>query len=418
MSLITPSFHKSFFYFLLYWVFEASSTLIKERLDAIYTDHENVNLLFELLNLACINISDLLAGFFVLITYITSKSEKTDSIPENKNNNSALNSSLIYTDISKRKNKYKLILMASLCEFISRFIEFFFFVIFGIKRIRGGEITWLISFDFLARIVFSHFLLKTKIFIHHRITIILIIISLCSMSVCAFIVLDEKDSRNWPYFISLGLKFIILSLGDVLNKRLFNEKFLLPHTLMFLRGIFNACMFIILIPIIIIIKNNKSEKLFKFWNINEDKNMNIFIQIFLFILYIFFFSFKIFCLMKVIYIFSPQYVAFLNQVFYLFLLLRCRINAKDNTAIIITDVFCLFIIIFSTLVFNEIIILNFCGLNENTKEALKLRESQEIDNIKASLKNEEDVNNSKSSLEDSTILMKSDYEDFKENHEF
>ena len=177
-------------------------------------------------------------------------------------------------------------------------------------------------------------------------------------------------------------------------------------------------MFIILIPIIIIIKNNKSEKLFKFWNINEDKNINIFIQIFLVILYTFLFSFKIFCLMKVIYIFSPQYVAFLNQVFYLFLLLRCRLNAKDNTAIIITDVFCLFIIIFSTLVFNEIIILNFCGLNENTKEALKLRESQEIDNIKASLKNEEDVNNSKSSLEDSTILMKSDYEDFKENHEF
>lgn len=401
MGIISVSFYKSYFYFLLFWILELSSTLIKEFLDQIYADHKKVNLLFELTNLICINGADLLAGILVIITFIQTKSTKSNESIEKKKKNT-IEQELIYNDLSIRRNKYSLLLIISILEFIARYLDFFFFVIFGIKRIRGGEISWLISIDFLSRIFFSSIFLKAKLFRHHIVTIILTILSLCTMSACAFIVIDGVDFGNWPYFFSIGLKFIILPLEDVLNKILFNEKFLLPHSLMFMRGIFNLLIFIIFIPAFIIIKSkHKNDNYFNFKH--KEKNVDIILQIFLVFLYIFLYSFRIFCVMKVIYIFSPQHVAFLNEVFYLFLLLRCRIRAKDYLSIIIIDLICLLIIITSTLVFNEMIIINLWGLNKNTKNALLLRESQETIESKSSINEDNESNNniSKSSFEDS-----------------
>ena len=373
MGIITVSFYKSYFYFILFWILELSSTLIKEFLDQIYADHYKINLLFEFINLICINVADLLAGILVLITFIQLRSTKSDeSIVKKKKN--TIEQELIYNDLSIKRYKYRLLLIISTLEFIARYLDFFFFVIFSIKRIRGGEISWLISIDFLSRIIFSNIFLKTKLFKHHIIPIILTIISLCIMSTCAFIIIDNVDFKNWPFFISVGLKFIILPLEDVINKILFNEKFLLPHTLMFIRGFFDLFIFILFIPIFIIIKNKNK----KYFSLKEtQKDVNIILQIFLVILYIFLYSFRIFCVMKVIYIFSPQHVAFLNEIFYLFVLLRCRINANDGLTVIFVDLTCLIIIITSTLVFNEMIIINLCGLNKNTKNALLLKESQE-----------------------------------------
>lgn len=400
MGIITVSFYKSYFYFILFWILELSSTLIKEFLDQIYADHYKINLLFEFINLICINVADLLAGILVLITFIQLRSTKSDeSIVKKKKN--TIEQELIYNDLSIKRYKYRLLLIISTLEFIARYLDFFFFVIFSIKRIRGGEISWLISIDFLSRIIFSNIFLKTKLFKHHIIPIILTIISLCIMSTCAFIIIDNVDFKNWPFFISVGLKFIILPLEDVINKILFNEKFLLPHTLMFIRGFFDLFIFILFIPIFIIIKNNNK----KYFSLKEpQKDVNIILQIFLVILYIFLYSFRIFCVMKVIYIFSPQHVAFLNEIFYLFVLLRCRINANDGLTVIFVDLTCLIIIITSTLVFNEMIIINLCGLNKNTKNALLLKESQETkdSNLSINEDNENNDNVSKTCFEDSS----------------
>ena len=411
MGIITVSFYKSYFYFILFWILELSSTLIKEFLDQIYADHYKINLLFEFINLICINVADLLAGILVLITFIQLRSTKSDeSIVKKKKN--TIEQELIYNDLSIKRYKYRLLLIISTLEFIARYLDFFFFVIFSIKRIRGGEISWLISIDFLSRIIFSNIFLKTKLFKHNIIPIILTIISLCIMSTCAFIIIDNVDFKNWPFFISVGLKFIILPLEDVINKILFNEKFLLPHTLMFIRGFFDLLIFILFVPIFIIIKHKNND----YFNLkNKQKDVNIILQIFLVILYIFLYSFRIFCVMKVIYIFSPQHVAFLNEIFYLFVLLRCRINANDGLTVIFVDLTCLLIIITSTLVFNEMIIINLCGLNKNTKNALLLRESQETQDSNLSI-NEDNENNENNARNDS--ISKTSFEDSSVYHNY
>ena len=377
MSLVSISFYKTYYYFVIVLSLDLLNKLIKDHFDTIYSPEENIKII-ELFNLICYNVADLLSGFLVLYTYISSRSDKKETIVKKKSKN-VIQYDLIYNDLSIRENKYSFILLISFLEFIGRFSDFFFYLILNINRIRDGEITWLISIDILSRIVFSNLILKSKIYNHNILSIILTILSLCSMSAGAFIIIKDTELSNWPYFISLAIKFVILSLEDVINKLLLTDKFLLPQSLMFLRGLFNSIMFALFILFIYLMKFMD----FSF-NINDSKS-NIYIQISLIIVYTFFAFLRSFSVIKVIDIFSPQHVSFINVIFYLFRLLNCRINSKDNIALIINDSLCLFIIAFSTLVFNEIIIIKACGLDENTKNGFLEKEKKEKEDIILSL---------------------------------
>lgn len=377
MSLVSISFYKTYYYFVIVLSLDLLNKLIKDHFDTIYSPEENIKII-ELFNLICYNIADLLSGFLVLYTYISSRSDKKETIVKKKSKN-VIQYDLIYNDLSIREKKYSFILLISFLEFIGRFSDFFFYLILNINRIRDGEITWLISIDILSRIVFSNLILKSKIYNHHILSIILTILGLCSMSAGAFIIIKDTELSNWPYFISLAIKFVILSLEDVINKLLLTDKFLLPQSLMFLRGLFNSIMFVLFILFIYLMKFMD----FSF-NINDSKS-NIYIQISLIIVYTFFAFLRSFSVIKVIDIFSPQHVSFINVIFYLFRLLNCRINSKDNIALIINDSLCLFIIAFSTLVFNEILIIKACGLDENTKNGFLEKEKKEKEDIILSL---------------------------------
>jgi hypothetical protein len=241
---------------------------------------------------------------------------------------------------------------------------------------RNGEISWLISIDILSRVIFSHYLLKSKIYKHHKLSIILIVLSLCIMSSIAFIALDEVDSQRWPYFLFLPIKFIIIPLEDVFNKILLTEKFMLAHILMFFRGIGVMIIFIILIPIFYF--TNTFEFELTVLNNDENEKYSGAIKILLVILYVFLLSFRSLSIMKVIYNFTPQHVSFINVVYYLFISLRCRFDIKDKPYIIIIDIICMAIIILSTLIFNEMLILKFCGLNQNTQVGFLAKEEKEL----------------------------------------
>ena len=383
MSLVSISFYKTYYYFVIVLSLDLLNKLIKDHFDTIYSPEENIKII-ELFNLICYNVADLLSGFLVLYTYISSRSDKKETIVKKKSKN-VIQYDLIYNDLSIREKKYSFILLISFLEFIGRFSDFFFYLILNINRIRDGEITWLISIDILSRIVFSNLILKSKIYNHHILSIILTILGLCSMSAGAFIIIKDTELSNWPYFISLAIKFVILSLEDVINKLLLTDKFLLPQSLMFLRGLFNSIMFVFFILFIYLMKYMD----FSF-NIN-DSTSNIYIQISLIIVYTFFAFLRSFSVIKVIDIFSPQHVSFINVIFYLFRLLNCRINSKDNIALIINDSLCLFIIAFSTLVFNEILIIKACGLDENTKNGFLEKEKKEKEDIILSLNNCEET---------------------------
>ena len=84
-------------------------------------------------------------------------------------------------------------------------------------------------------------------------------------------------------------------------------------------------------------------------------------------------------------------MSFLNIVYYLYVLLRCRYNFHDNIAIITTDIICMTIIFLSTLIFNEMLILKFCGLNQNTQIGLLEKEKKELNDINISNIDDENI---------------------------
>ena len=126
------------------------------------------------------------------------------------------------------------------------------------------------------------------------------------ISIIAFSAGDVKLEK-WPYLSFIIIVDILKGLEDVLNKLLLIDKYMLPHILMFLRGLYNSGMAIIFLIII-----NYSGIEFTFSIKFNDFLFFIFIIIVWFIYN--FFS------MEVIYTFTPQHISFLNIVFYMFIL--------------------------------------------------------------------------------------------------
>ena len=144
----------------------------------------------------------------------------------------------------------------------------------------------------------------------------------------------------------------------------------MAHNLMFWRGIFNFLMALILFPILYFSK---------FKNFDYNPFENELSQTIIMISFITICSFfKSFIIMKVIYIFTPQHVSFLNLVFSLYELIACRISHEDNIYVLMCDIMILLLIIIATLIFNEMIIVNAWGLNENTRKGLFFKEKQEF----------------------------------------
>ena len=86
MAWISFKFYKNYYYFLIFWILELGISIIKYFFDENTTynnkDYSRDNEYFHLIEL---NISDLLAGFFVLFTEMQIKTQKTEEIKKSKN---------------------------------------------------------------------------------------------------------------------------------------------------------------------------------------------------------------------------------------------------------------------------------------------------------------------------------------------
>ena len=395
MAFFSFSCQKSYFYLLGFWI-----------IDFLISMHRTIYLPGEISSIESMKksefiyinlktVSDLCAGFLILHTYIRMK--KINQKEEQKTVEKV-------KSILSRKNKYILIFLISLLEFICRSTDFFYLIIIKKFTIRAGEIAWLISVDFFARILISRRVLKLRLFRHHYFSIVLIILGFFSMSICAFESISEYELNNWPYFIFIIIKNILLPLEDVYNKILLTDKFLLPHYLMFWRGLFN-CIFITLLGLCIIVPG-----VIKYnFNIPDEMNSNITIFLLHKIIFIIFSFCRAFIYLKVVDVFSPQHVAFCNAAFYLYLLILCRCKNDKNILILIVDIFSLIVIIFATLIFNELIIINAFGFNQNTKKGFIKKEMLELQNIN-SLENHEDEEDSEENEENSDSKRETLYE--------
>ena len=195
------------------------------------------------------------------------------------------------------------------------------------------------------------------------------------------IIKEHIDSRDVIIFITIIFPRVILfPLEDVFNKILLFNDFFLPHSLLFWRGVTQFFFFLFILPILYF------NKKINFKYLKEIKTTKKIIHSIVFTIIS---LIRNLCLMNVIYIFNSHYVSFLlviiifDNTIQQFLEKDKKYSFKETKGIIYfsIDILALIIIMLGALIFNEMIIINACGLKEKTKKGLLSTEKIDGENL-------------------------------------
>ena len=240
------------------------------------------------------------------------------------------------------------------------------------KTISSDHLNSFLFIDILSRYLFSLLILNTYFYAHHYFAFFLNFISLSIL-----VIVDYKYKINKYdilYIIIIGIKTILYSLEDIMNKVAFNTLYILPITLIFYKGLFQSVVYVPIITILFF-----SFKLYNFDDFSFRKQVQLF------------FTFVPFNIIRTIYLvdvidrFTAQHMSFLKVsealilfIFYLAIgeenkIFEIKLNQKINLDNIwsygayITQILAFIILLFSTLIHNEIIIVNIKKLKEKTE---------------------------------------------------
>ena len=371
MSLISFEFLRPYFYFIFVWILNTVNSIFGEKKFIQYPT------CFMYLNLIYMNIGEMLSGFLVLYTKLKMKNfQKKEIILPNKTKEPEL----IYNDLSLKKNIILLIFRVSILDFLGRSYTIIYLFFFNKYSLQKHHIKWIISVDILARILFCRIILKTKLYKHHKISIYICLLGFLIMAIATFqsIIFEDDGKYNhlncWVYIIFTIIQKIFFSMGDTLSKILLTNKFVLPHYLMFSKSIISFFFYIVFTIILFLGSKIKIKHFEALLDIDE---FNLYCCLVIFkILCGFFLNFAIF---KIIDIFTPIHVGFLNIVSSLIEIIRLTSEDSESEYLVfyLLFIFCFAIIGIGLLIFSEILIVNACGLNEYTKAGLILKEKMD-----------------------------------------
>ena len=368
MSFLTINCNISFIYVLIYWLLEIFVRLImyyKWEYFKISDDAAETEYMF----LIYPSISKLFSG--ILIIYLNCVVSKKSGY---KNKNKV---KLIYKNPIGKKTKYYYLklLLISFLEILSYSFYFIFFLFMkgeneNISSKTAKDVFTLL--DIIIRYILSIIILKIKIFKHHIWSIFAIIIGfflIVPFDICD--VYFEEEINNVVASIYIGvisLKSVFYPLENTYVKKFFNEFYVLPEYLLFSIGVVEVIIFLIITPILYAINVLK----FNFNFGTEIVTMTI--------IYIFTKAVREYILIKFIYLFSSQFVAFLiislpisGSIMDIINFIRTKDKSQIPVYAYISfpfELISLGFIIFGTLMYDEIIIVNKFGLNFNVKKGI------------------------------------------------
>ena len=286
-----------------------------------------------------------------LILKYRSQGIKHDDNPE-LNQNTGTGTGLIYIDIKDdiTKNKWIYILVTSAIFFVQ-----------GILLVYTTRITtnsWI--FDILFTCIFCYLIFKIKIYLHHYVSIILIILAgLIPDLVLGRIQHDIKE--NTGYFFLRLLREILFSFHDVIIKYSIEFKFCSVYELCFYNGIFcTILLFIFVIFDYFFFEFDNYEEFFE-----QIDGQTIFVIIAFMIVQLGVFICNLFTNKDN----TPFHIFIIYAIGQFGFYTIYRDDASTMTALII----CQILILFLSLIFTEIIEINCLGLSKNTKKNISLR---------------------------------------------
>ena len=374
------SFFRIFVVDLLDYISDRKKNLIKISNDS-NQQLKNLNILltqryFDIIRAIC---SDLILGFFHCYYMIMYKENYKKRTQQTYNKNSQ-KISFIFNDETRRVPRiFKLIFIISLVDIICQLsfpIKYIieYFIGNGFLITDPNHLYFLLVIDIYARYFFSRWILTTYFYAHHKLSFLFTTIGLVALGFVdikiKFINQDEKK-YDLLFIIIISIQYIFYSLEDIMNKVAFQTLYLFPNTLIFYKGLFQlVCYF----PIITI-------TLFtlRYFNIFSFEEFNSVYEIRKFFCFVPFNALRTIFLVKVIDKFSAQHMAFLRvfETIIIFVYNKIKISLsideKDNdffdykTWELIIQIIAFIIILISSLIHNELIIINIPKLKAKTE---------------------------------------------------
>ena len=286
------------------------------------------------------------------------------------------NNNLVYNNLFEAiiYGKYKWILLSSFIDFIQTIVIDNFCALCRVNM-------WI--FDILFISIFSYLIFKIKLYIHHYISIIIII----SVGISLDIYLDHYIFNDKDYFLQMLFKFIseiLLSLGFVIDKYTMEKKFCSPYEICFYHGFINLILSLILLSF------SKQIGLDNYDEFFNNPSLDKFYSFIIVMLIQFIFNIFIFIINKNT---TPCHILILLIIGQFAPYIKALTTDIINSIILIIG---LFFILFFVLIFNEIIEFNCFGLQKNTKKNIALR--AKIDRLSVGFidyenENEDDIDN-------------------------
>ena len=336
------------------------------------------------------SISYLLAGLvYLFVLYRTKNLKKLSFTIENTvGKPTAINQ--VYEEnqniIKQRKiKKYIKIFLLSLINIIPTIFKTFSLTKANFTKNLG------ILFTILFYVFLSKIFLNTKIYKHQ-------IISLITISFCLLIFLfrDIEQSYSNDFFILLGrslLYFILVygiyAISDVFIKKHFEIHTNIPYHLMFFLGLFS---FILIIPLDLFVYFYDNESFYELNIVESDiikqiksyvLNKSISCFFLWFIVDIINQFFLLGGLILTLYYFTPCHFI-ISRTLSEFLSKCIRWitrKDKDEWYFIIIYIILYIIIIFSSLIYNEVVIIHLWSIEENTSKYITFRQRLESDSL-------------------------------------
>ena len=344
------------------------------------------------LNTYLFNISDYLAVFpFIIIKIRSKRMTKENMLALQLTIKSALTNSTSNTLDKKRTFFFWLVVSVGIFDFLSHVSSLAFYLVFGKndRPLSENNLSSMLIFNTIVIYVASRLILKTYFYRHHYFSFILnvfCIIILLSLDIYNTIVQKkETDSSNmiFFYFAKKILTIIFYSIEDVIGKKVLLDDLMNIYSLIFYRAIVETVLLILFsIPFIFIKITNKAK--------TPEVTSNIFLQIgdlfkgsefykvFLFILTNFFYNIFIWSIIDK---FSPSHYAISNIFESTGTLIRLWITEKDSVQQPVIRLIIYVILIIGSVIHSEMVVLNFCSMQKNTKLFLEIKEKIEIEAI-------------------------------------
>ena len=331
--------------------------------------------------------SYMLSFIFLIIIYFRTRKIQSESIENKENNTSEKRMTIAAGDTSsfsmtnsieelkvknERKTKIKSILfLGGLC-LIGLFCYFFRYF-FEDDSYRDAKQSIGIFFDIAGYIILSYLLLKQKLYLHSYISSgIMAFILIILFIISTFYIEGGTIWRSFIYYFFYSLCFILY---DIFKKIYMKKFFNTPYFMMLIIGSFNV-VFVLIFDLIAHAIDNDNKGVINGFKKNITSAGDFFYMVFDIILQ---FCWNLGIWLTIYYLtpchyFISEYIS--EYVYYLQNALESNKDFYSTVNIVIFSI-AYFINFLCCLIFNEVFILNFCGLDYNTHKRINERTRKE-----------------------------------------